>query len=189
MAENKTDKIIIGIFVAVIIIAVGVFAYYNMYNPSSPSEKENVLLTLSYENEYHNYTLSDLKKIDSFSGNGGYKTSHGYVKGPESYTGVRMTKLLNEIGNLPDSYIIQVIAKDNYSVNYTIDEINGNVTVYDSNGNETGRGGVTMILAYAENGKYDFDDGPLRIAYVDDGSITSSKLWAKWVVEIKVIEI
>jgi len=76
MAENKTDKIIIGIFVAVIIIAVGVFAYYNMYNPSSPSEKENVLLTLSYGNEYHNYTLSDLKKIDSFSGNGGYFDSN-----------------------------------------------------------------------------------------------------------------
>jgi len=185
MAGNKTDKIIAGIFVAVIIIAVGVFAYYNLHNPS---EKENVLLTVSYGNDYYNYTLSDLKKIDSFSGNGGYKTSHGSIKGLASYTGVRMTKLLNEISNLPDSYIIQVIAKDNYSVNYTIDEIHGNVTVYDSNGNETGTGGVTMILAYAENGRYDFDDGPLRIAYVDNGAITSSKLWAKWVVEIKVIE-
>jgi len=173
MAEKRTDKLIIGIFIAVVLIAIGVFAYYNLYSPSETSKGGDVLLTISYGNEQYNYTLSDLEKIDEYSGNGGYKTSHGSIRGLASYTGVRMTKLLDEIGNLPDNYKVEVIASDNYSVNYTIDEIEGNVAVYDNSGNETGIGGVTMILAYAENGNYDFNDGPLRIIIPPMGKTSS----------------
>ncbi len=191
MAKNM-DKIVGGIFVVAILVAVGVFAYYNLYsNHSGNSGKETggeVLLTVYYGDERYNYTLSDLKKIDEFTGTGGYKTSHGDIKGVKSYTGVRMIKFLDGF-NLPGEYEIQVIASDNYSVNYTMDEILGNVTTYDTSGNESGAGGVTMLLAYAEDGEYNFDDGPLRIAYVDDGKITSSRLWVKQVVEIKIIEI
>lgn len=182
MAESGKDKIVAGVLIAVIIIAIGVFAYYNL----PEKEKENSILTVSYGNENYTYTLSQLKKIDDFSGKGSYKTSYGIIKDMQNYTGVRMTKLLENIGTAGD-HEIEVISKDGYSMNYTFDEINGNVTVYDSSGNETGTGGVTMILAYSENGNYDFEDGPVRVAYVNEqGAITSSKLWAKWVVEIKV---
>jgi len=182
MAKGGKDKIVAGVLIAAIIIAIGVFAYYNL----PEKENESPILTISYGNENYTYTLLQLEKIDAFSGKGGYKTSHGFIRHPENYTGVKMTELLDEIGTA-GNHGIEVIAKDGYSVNYTYDEINGNVTVYDSSGNETGTGGVTMVLAYSENGNYNFDDGPLRIAYVSEqGAITSSKLWAKWVVEIKV---
>ena len=186
MADSGKDKIIAGVLIAVIVIAIGVFAYYNL--PKNGKEENGTpILTVSYGNENYTYTLSQLEKIDDFSGRGGYKTSHDSIKGVGDYTGVRMTKLLDEIGVTGD-YKIQAVASDNYSVNYTIDEINGNVTIYDATGNETGTGGVTMILAYAENGNYNFDGGPLRIVYVDgQGDITSSKLWEKQVAEIKVI--
>ncbi len=184
MVKGSMDKIVAGILIAVIVIAIGVFAYYSL----SKNEKESAILIVSYENEKYSYSISDLKNLDDFSGSGGYITSHGFIRGPENYTGVRITELLGKIDATGD-YKLEVIAKDNYSVNYTIDEIEGNVTVYDISRNETVTGGVTMILAYVENGNYNFDDGPLRIAYVNDqGAITSSKLWAKWVVELKIID-
>lgn len=186
MAESGKDKIIAGVLIAVIIVAAGVFAYYNL--PKNENKENGVpILTVSYGNETYTYTLSQLEKIDDFSGKGSYKTSHGFIREAKGYTGVRMTELMDEIG-AACNHGIEVIADDGYSVNYTCDEINGNVTVYDSYGNETGNGGVTMILAYSEDGDYNFDDGPLRIAYVNgQGTITSSKLWVKHVVEIKVI--
>ena len=81
---------------------------------------------------------------------------------------------------------VTITASDGYNKTFSYDEIVGNIDIYDTYGNAT-EGNVTMILAYAENGKYDFEDGPLRIAYIDDGLITPSSLWIREVVSIKIL--
>lgn len=58
--------------------------------------------------------------------------------------------------------------------------------VYDTGGNKQGIGGVTMILAYEEEGIKNFYGGPLRIAFVDDEEqLTDSALWSKYIIKIE----
>lgn len=48
-----------------------------------------------------------------------------------------------------------------------------------------------MVLAYDMDGSpIDADDGPLRIAFVnDDGNLTDGSLWAKLVVNLTITEV
>jgi hypothetical protein len=131
--------------------------------------------------------------MDLFEGSGSY-IKLGWlpdvvIDGPFNYSGVEITKLLEKIEDLPDQYNITVTAIDGRESNYSYDEIMGNVDIYNNSGNITSSSGVTMILAYKHDGEYikDPDEGPLRIAFVDDGLITSSKLWTKLVETIEII--
>ena len=92
--------------------------------------------------------------------------------------------------NLPSNYSILVNTSDFTTFNYNKSVINGQVEIYNESGNITQTGGVTMILAYKQDGIYltDTDDGPLRIAFVNNGKITSSQLWARMVVSFEIIE-
>lgn len=193
MISNKKKSNIILTFAlaVVIIIAVIVIIYVNLPQqedtPPSPSTSE-VLLTFIYGEQHINYTLEDLQNMETYTGYGGYKTRYPSIKGPYEYTGVNVTTLLSKIDNLPINYTLQVTASDGWVTNYSIDEIYGNVTVYNASGNESGIGGVTMLLAFAENGDLNFSDGPLRIAFVnDDEPYTDSFLWSKYVVTLEII--
>jgi hypothetical protein len=82
---------------------------------------------------------------------------------------------------------VTAIASDGYIMNYTYNETQGKVMVYDSEGKEIGVGGVSMVLATKENGQIGYD-GSLRIVFINqDEPITFSALWAKYVVELKFI--
>ena len=72
-----------------------------------------------------------------------------------------------------------------------MDNIDGNVDIYDEKGNILPNETAVMILAYKENGEYfsDNETGPLRVAFVDNNYITSSSLWSKRVVSIEVISL
>ena len=191
-SKKLYDRLLAVILGVVIVAAVVVLIYYAVVPEQketitpSPSSTE-VLLTVVYGEEKTNFTLKDLQSMESYTGYGGYKTKYPSVKGPFKYTGVNVTILLEDF-DLPGNYTLKVTASDGWVSNYTWDQIMGNVTVYDINGNETGFGGVTMLLAYAEDGDYNFSDGPLRIAYVnEDEPITDSFLWAKYVVSMEII--
>jgi hypothetical protein len=98
---------------------------------------------------------------------------------------VSISTLADEFSLIPESYTLKIVSDDGYVYTYTQDEIQGNVQVYDTEGIKQGIGGVTMILAYEEEGIKDFPGGPLRIAYVDDEEqLTDSFLWSKYVIEI-----
>lgn len=144
----------------------------------------DIVLTLTYGDEHKDYTLDDLLAFDSITGNGGRLKVTGEVIPPNEYTGVLITTLAQEFTDMPSQYSITVIADDGYIMNYTYEETQGEVMVYDTQGNEIGVGGVSMILATKENGQTGYD-GSLRIAFINqDEPITFSALWAKYVVEI-----
>ena len=144
------------------------------------------VLTLTYNGEQKTYTLEELENFDSTTGYGGRINKLGIITGPFEYKGVSISTLANEFLLTSTSFTITTMSADGYTYNYTQDEVQGNVQVYDTEGNEQGIGGVTMMLAYEENGTQNFSGGPLRIAFVnDDEPITLSSLWAKNVIEIE----
>lgn len=154
----------------------------DMYAQSMPTTD---VLTLTFNGEHKYYSLEELLAFDSITGNGGRLKVTGDVIPPYEYTGVLITTLAQEFPSMTSTYSLTAIADDGYTLSYTYDEILGHVMVYDSNGDEIGIGGVSMILATMENGQTTYD-GALRIAFVNqDEPITFSALWAKYVVELK----
>jgi hypothetical protein len=90
------------------------------------------------------------------------------ITGPNNYTGVSISVLLNSIPTLPNNYTFHVIANDGYSRNYSMDEVNSHIIVYNKTGGEIRTKNLTMIIAYKENGILlnETTKGPLRIAFI-----------------------
>ncbi|HID25104.1 MAG TPA: hypothetical protein EYP23_01380 [Thermoplasmata archaeon] len=193
--EKDNDRFVAFVLAVVIIFCIGALVYVNIPHEKQTTQKPEVevetpVLTISYGSETLNYTLDELMETESYTGSGGYIKSNGIVVGPNNYTGVRISTLMNVFSNLPVNYTIQAVANDGYTVNYTYDEIKGYVTVYNESGNETGVGNLTMVIAYKENGVLlnESTGGPLRVAFVDEGDISSSRLWIKSLVSLSIKE-
>jgi hypothetical protein len=191
--ESKNKIITVGL-VIVIFFAIAVLVYVNL--PEQENEDQETELrgyvNVIYDDQSYNFSLNDLIKMDLVEGTGNY-IKLGWlpeivIDGPFNYSGVDMTTILGKIEDLPDQYNITVTASDGKESIYSYEEIIGNVDIYNNTGNITGNGGVKMILAFKHDGEYieDPEEGPIRIAFVDDGSITSSRLWTKLVVSIEI---
>ena len=197
--EDKFNKYISVVLAVVIIAAVGVYAYTHLVEKEPATsgsdqppvvEPEQTLLTVSVGSEIFNYSLNQLMELDSIAGSGKYINKVGKITGPHNYTGVSMSVLLGTIESLPENYTLQAIASDGYSVNYSMDEVNGQVSVYNETGDEIGTENMMMIIAYKENGELlnETTGGPLRVAFVDEqGFITSSGMWLRSLVKIEII--
>jgi len=204
--ENRNETIITIILAIVISLAAITVMYVSLPN-SSDTHKENntngelpaeeTILTLIHDDQTLNYTLSDLEGMEAYSGSGSYikskllKQGTVLIQGSFNFTGIKVSTLLNGINDLPSDYNITVTSSDGWTNEFTKDQVNGIVNVYNETGNVTGTSGATMILAYKEDGEYITDEeiGPLRIAFVGEGVVTLSSDWAKMVVSIEVIEV
>jgi len=197
--DGKFNKYISAALVVVIIFAIGVLAYTSLVEKEPKKsdndqplveEPEKSIFTISVDSASYNYTLNELMTFDSVSEQGSYINKIGKITGPNNYTGVSVIALLSSIEGLPDNYTVHAIASDGYALNYSRDEVNGSVSIFNETGNETGIGDFTMIVAYEENGVVlnETTSGPLRIAFVDDeGSISSSGLWLQSLVKVEII--
>jgi len=184
MSDNN-NKLVTGLLAVVIIIAVGVFAYYEW----PASEGEEAILTVSYNGQRWNYTLDDLEDMEDYTGQGSMKTKSG-VRDPVTCTGVRFTTLFQEIGVEEDSVSANITAADGYYQIFNQSLLNGELEVYDPSGNVTNASATpVLIIAYRQNGGYiDEEDGPLRVVFVgEENIITSSKYWLKQVASIDVV--
>jgi len=196
--DDKFNKYMAIALVIVIIFAIGVLAYTNLVEKESENsdndqpfleEFEEKILSISVDSSSYNYSLNELITFDSVSGRGGYINRIDKITGPNNYTGVSILVLLNSIEEIPEIHTINAIASDGYALNYSINELNGHVSVFNKTGNETGKGDLTMIIAFKENGKLlnETTYGPLRIVFIDDkGSITNSSLWLRSLVKLEV---
>ena len=215
--EDTTNKIITIVLALVITIAAFTLIYINLVDDSSEDEdqdtsdngdsgdttpedeteddtEEEILLTMTYGDQIFEYTLSTLESFESYAGYGGIIKPGWFpdivTEGPFNYTGIKISTLLDEFVDLPENYNITVTSSDQKSNDYNISQINGNVAIFNGTSIESfDTGGVNMILSYKKEGEYlDDDEGPLRIVFVDTGVFTSSKLWAKYVVSMELIE-
>lgn len=198
--EKPFNKYISLVLAIVVIVAVGVYTYTHFvekeptqsdddHTPVGDSDES--LLSVRVGSIIVNYTLDELKSIGTVTGKGAYVNKVGQVTGPYNYTGVSIPVLINIFEGFPDNYTLQAVASDNYSVEYSYDEVNGNVTVYNETGSEIGTSSMTMIIAYMENGQ-ELDEesgGPLRIVFInDEGSITWSGSWLRSLVRLEISE-
>ncbi len=185
--HNILSKNISILLIAIVIVSVGICGCTTTPPNNQPEE---TLLTIGVGSHSYNYTLSNLTVLQNITGQGSYINKAGKITGPNTYTGVSISVLLNAIPSIRSPYIFHAIASDNYSRNYTINETNGHVTVYNETGAEIGTGNLTMIIAYKENGEFlnESTKGPLRIAFVDtEPSLTNSGLWVSSLVKIEII--
>jgi hypothetical protein len=200
MAEEKNTNRIIGLILAVIIL-VAIFTIIYLNLPEETEEKDKItngeteiILSFTFGDVTTNYTLEDLEALEESTGIGTYiKTGwlpDVVLDGPTNFTGISANTLLNQVDNLPNNYSIVVYSSDDWTTEYNKSVVNGQVKIYNESGNITETGGVTMLFAYKKEGEYmkDPEEGPIRIAFVNGGKITSSKLWAKMVVSFELIE-
>jgi hypothetical protein len=161
----------------------------NESNESTQWEKN--FLTITVGTESYNYSLNNLTALPNITGQGSYINKNGILTGPNNYTGVDINVLLGSCPILPDNFdTLQAIASDGYSRNYSIDEVNGHVVVYNETGEEIGTETLTMIIAYKENGLMlnNTTKGPLRIAFIGTPSaITNSGIWLGSLIKIELI--
>lgn len=104
---------------------------------------------------------------------GGYQKSSGTIVGPDLYTGVNITYLLQWVGGMSPTESLLVTSTDAYNMTFNYDLIAGDAAVW-------------PILAYAKNGT-PLVDTP-KFAFVGPGyPITSASLWQKYVCLIEVV--
>jgi hypothetical protein len=198
MAEEK-NKAITLVLIFIIIIAIITIVYVNLPKEEdtkhkTTNEESDTLLTFTFRDEITNYTLNDFEILEEFTGKGTYiKTGwlpDVVIEGPYNFTGIRVDTILNQIDNLPKNYTIRVSSSDGWTTDYNQSTVSGQVSIYNESGNVTQIGGATMILAYKKEGTYmtDAEEGPLQVAFINDGKITSSKLWTKMVVSLEIVE-
>jgi hypothetical protein len=200
--KRKTGIYVTITLVVVLILAGSVYVYVNFLAPRSetPTNGETsdngeapgeTVLTVYVAGSSWNYSMTDLLGLEAYTGENTRINTIGKISGPYSYTGVPMPTLLETVEPLPENYTLQVIANDNNTLNFTMSEVNGHVPIYDSEGNETGVGNLTMLIAYEEGDVMlnQSTGGPLRIVFVDqEGSLTKSSNSLKYLIEIRIIE-
>jgi len=198
-SNNKFSKYIVIVLIITIIAAVGVYAYAHFVK-EEPTKSDNntfpiitpekTLLTITVGSQSNNYTLDNLTALGIITEQGSYINKLGRkVTGPNTYTGMTVSTLLSSISSLPTNYTLHAIASDKYARNYTLNEVNGHVIIYNKTGGEIGTGNLAMIIAYKENGVFlnETTKGPLRIAFVDtQPSITNSGLWSGSLIKIEL---
>ena len=159
--------------------------------PEEPVDNK-IILNITYDSVTRSYTLSQIESMQSYT-ESGRMIKTGWlpeikIEGPYNYTGVKISTLFEDFENLPDTYNISASSSDGWTTEFNYSQIQGNVDIYNATTGEIdGNGGVTMILAYKNEDEYlDESEGPLRIVFVDDGKITSSKLWPKMISDIQI---
>jgi hypothetical protein len=200
MSINK-NLIITVAFVVVIIVAAAVYFYTSLPQGSDNDQNntnngtEDIIFSVLIDNMTYEYNTSQLSNIELFKGSGsfvkvGLLPDQIIIDGPNNFTGISILTLLENIDDVPANYSITFNAKDGYLSTFTKDEVNGLVDIYNKEGNITGIGNVTMVLAYLQNDEY-LEDlyRPFRIVFIGDDLITGSNLWARMITSMQINEL
>lgn len=130
--------------------------------------------------------------LPSYSGYGGYRNQVGFVGEYGNYTGVSLDALCSLVGGLPNTSVVKVIAADNYTMNFTYAQVQGEFAAYDKTtglpANHT-QPFVPIIAYYLNGSNIPSAEGPLRLAIVSpEGYATTSAYWVKEVIRVEIIE-
>jgi hypothetical protein len=146
-------------------------------------------LHVSVGEETKSFSMYELMSMPSITEEGGYKKSSGSIVGPYTYTGVSIDYLLNEVGDVPANYTLEAIADDEYKTYFNTTHVKqGKFEAYDLEGNPVGPQNFSLVVAYHEDGEPLPVGGPLRIVLLKDGYISDGHWWAKFIVNLKVID-
>jgi len=156
-----------------------------------PTPPEPEILVINYEETSLSFTMSELMELPSTSGEGGYRRSSGTKSGPFNIKGVAFSELLDLLPPLPENYTLIARAGDDWVTEYSKAMVEGNLSGYTPTGDPLESINSTMVLAYEIDGSpIPEGDGPLRITFInEDGNLTDGFLWAKYVVNITIVDV
>ena len=207
MADKQT-LLITAALAIVIIAAIGIMIYVNLptgENTLEDSSQEtddsvddsflkNATFLCIYGKNQKTYTVAELEKIQQYDGTGS-KIKTGMfpqiiIDGPYSFSGVKITTLLDDVDVNDTNYTVCITSSDGYQSNLTYNEIQGEIPVYNTTGEIIRNDNVTIMLAIKENGEYitEDDGGPFKVVIVGEDAITSSSYWPKWAVSLEIID-
>ena len=194
-------RTVAAIIVGILVVTAGAITFVLLQSPTNPTETntttstststtipEEVTLTVFSENVTNEYTMTELQQLSSITGEGGFVKTTGTIVGSYNYTGVTVKSLLQELGELPVDYSIEVLSSDGYATYFTKAQVDGRFPGYTPEGDDAGIINATLVLAYSEDGGPLPDGGPLRMVTLNEaGNLTDGHFWAKDVVSIELI--
>jgi DMSO/TMAO reductase YedYZ molybdopterin-dependent catalytic subunit len=137
-------------------------------------------------------SYTEIKKLPSYSGSGGFFSTTGAVSGPFRVKGVSLEQLCGLVGGLSSSNLVKVSAADGYSTMLDYEQATGHFITYDPfTLKEKKHGELKPILMYELDGHALSEDfgKPLRLAIVgEDGLLTEGLYWTKWINKIEIIQ-
>jgi len=186
-------KILALILIIVVVSSVAAAAYILSQQSNSPSTLPSMSLTLiGSENQQKVLTEQDIAALESYSAQGGFKTSGGVISGVGTYTGVLVTDLLNLVGGMTSDQTLTVTASDGYTMDFTYEQvINGqDFPTYDP---ETGSEVAStqpmqlVVIYYLNGAALPSDEGPLRLGVLgSEGLLTNGHFWVKIVTQLSL---
>jgi DMSO/TMAO reductase YedYZ molybdopterin-dependent catalytic subunit len=160
----------------------------NMVSMIGSVVMDRVAVTVTAEEEARALTITELAKMDLYSGSGYFMRSTGAIVGPLNLTGVPIRDLVDLVME-GDNYSLNTVAWDGYEMTYSSGQIeSGTFPVYDLDGVLLGPENLTMMLAIEDNGvRLPYDE--LRIVIVDNESqpVTDGHYWTKMAKELNVV--
>jgi|GEM_PF-5321416 len=126
--------------------------------------------TVTLGNESFSIVYGDqqIRNITSYTAAGAREKSTGEVVGPNNYTGVNVTLLLDSVGGINEDLCVVVTARDGYEMIYNYHQVVNESAV--------------LMLAYEMDGEPMWEDTVPRLVYVgQDAPVTDGHLWTKQV--------
>jgi PKD repeat protein len=132
-------------------------------------------VTMKKDTATMTYGGQQIVNITSVTGWGGYRKSSGTIVGPDNYTGVNVSVLLQTVGGMSSSDRLKLVSRDNYTQTFTYALATGNASVY-------------TILAYKINSTPLSSSAIPRIAFIGpDWPITTASLWQQAVCYLEIL--
>jgi len=157
MDSNQTK--LLTIVIIAVVISGGAMAALILMQPGASTTTDNFVEIIGTGDTSQNVTLSDMIAMEAVTGNSSYQNTYGNVKGNGSYTGVKISDIIDLVGGMGEDYILRVVAEDDYSHSFERAKVYPNSTYLAIQGE--------MILAYEFEGQTvpDYEEG-FRLAFI-----------------------
>lgn len=155
------------------------------------TDRSDYTLTLTSEEYEENLTLSDLRRMPSFTGHGYLISTVGIRYGPFVGKGVKIVDIVDRMGGLSESGRLYIYGSDGYL--WVIDDKQASgeeYVTFDTDLRELNNVSVVPVLMYEQDGRSltEEDGGPIRFALLtnESGIITEGSAWVKWISKIEL---
>ena len=185
----KKTVILSSIISVIVLTGIALGVYFGVFYEPAEDDNEDISLTIIGNDQTANFTVDEVKALESYTGYGGTKNEVGSLRNYNQYIGTTFLALLAEIGGMTTDHILRVTASDGYTQDYTYPMVHGNVTTFDNEtGDDLGINTLNMVLIYEIVGEGPIDSGPFKVAFLSpEGYLTESILWVKYVVKLELI--
>jgi len=135
-------------------------------------------------------SYAELLALPTVETAGGFFSSVGTIYGPFRVKGIPLETLLDLVGGMTASDLLQVSARDGYSMVFDYRQLQGDIDTFAADTLRLVPGGaVQFLLIFEQDGQplAENDGAPLRLAIINpDGLLTEGHWWVLWVTRLGV---